>query len=201
MLVGFLVILAAVVAASSLSFVPWWSVAIPLCLIVAFLVVARRQVRRAEESFWVAASQQRPEPSNVVRRIATRVDASHGARKLAAGAGASDDPDEEPTVKLSSEAITAAAPELTEARVTAVALTTADGGSLWDPLPVTLPTYVDKPAARRTIRTIELGEPGIWSSGHSKDDSRTAATAPAAAEEAAEATSGPVAEARRAVNG
>jgi hypothetical protein len=28
--------------------------------------------------------------------------------------------------------------------------------ALWDPIPLTLPTYVTKPAARRTIRTIEL---------------------------------------------
>ena len=31
--------------------------------------------------------------------------------------------------------------------------------SLWDPLPLTLPTYVTKPAARRTIRTIDLTTP------------------------------------------
>ena len=42
---------------------------------------------------------------------------------------------------------------------------TEDGGSLWDPLPVTLPTYVTKPKARRTVRTIDLGEPGTWTSG------------------------------------
>ena len=40
---------------------------------------------------------------------------------------------------------------------------TVDGGSLWDPLPVTLPTYVIKPKARRTVRTIDLSEPGTWS--------------------------------------
>ena len=44
----------------------------------------------------------------------------------------------------------------------------ADDGSLWDPLPMTLPTYVNKARARRTVRTIELT--GISSSGHSATD-------------------------------
>lgn len=34
-----------------------------------------------------------------------------------------------------------------------------DDGALWDPLPLTLPTYVTKPAARRTVRTIDLTRP------------------------------------------
>jgi hypothetical protein len=37
---------------------------------------------------------------------------------------------------------------------------------LWDPLPVTLPTYVTKPRATRSVRTIDLGAPGVTSSGH-----------------------------------
>ena len=62
----------------------------------------------------------------------------------------------------------AAAAALEEEIVEVVAMTTADGGSLWDPLPVTLPTYVDKPVAQRSYRTIDLGEPGTWSAGHSE---------------------------------
>ena len=74
----------------------------------------------------------------------------------------------------------------------AVAIQTADGGSLWDPLPVTLPTYVDKPVARRTIRTIELSDPGMFSAGHDEEATRQAVgngrrdRAAAAAEAAAE---------------
>jgi len=45
----------------------------------------------------------------------------------------------------------------------------------WDPMPVTLPTYVDKaPAARRTVRTIDLDSTGVWSSGFSAADSALA---------------------------
>ena len=37
---------------------------------------------------------------------------------------------------------------------------------LWDPVPVTLPTYVGKAAAQRTVRTIDLDATGVWTSGH-----------------------------------
>ena len=34
-------------------------------------------------------------------------------------------------------------------------------GSLWDPIPVTAPTYVSKPLAPRTVRTIDLSAPVV----------------------------------------
>lgn len=40
------------------------------------------------------------------------------------------------------------------------------GEALWDPLPVTVPTYVTKPRAGRTVRTIDFSQPGTWTSGH-----------------------------------
>lgn len=36
---------------------------------------------------------------------------------------------------------------------------------LWDPLPITVPTYVSKPLAPRTVRTIDLSAPDVTSSG------------------------------------
>jgi hypothetical protein len=36
-----------------------------------------------------------------------------------------------------------------------------DAGTLWDPVPITVPTYVSKPLAPRTVRTIDLSGPGI----------------------------------------
>lgn len=56
----------------------------------------------------------------------------------------------------------------------AVAAPVTDAGGLWDPLPVTLPTYVNKARARRTVRTIELTGQGVTSSGHSTEDSKLA---------------------------
>jgi hypothetical protein len=80
----------------------------------------------------------------------------------------------------------AAAAHLDEERVLAVSVTTADGESLWDPLPVTLPTYVDKPVARRSVRTIDLGSEGVYSAGHDEADSQTVSETPSAPEEPAE---------------
>ena len=43
--------------------------------------------------------------------------------------------------------------------------------AMWDPVPVTLPTYVTKPAAtRRTVRTIDLDSTGVWTSGRTDAD-------------------------------
>jgi hypothetical protein len=50
----------------------------------------------------------------------------------------------------------------------------------WDPVPVTLPTYVSKPVAPRTVRTIDLDSTGVWSSGHNESDSALAREAEAA---------------------
>ncbi|WP_322937765.1 divisome protein SepX/GlpR [Nocardioides bizhenqiangii] len=44
----------------------------------------------------------------------------------------------------------------------------------WDPVPVTLPTYVDKATAGRTVRTIDLDSTGVWSSGRNAVDSALA---------------------------
>jgi hypothetical protein len=37
----------------------------------------------------------------------------------------------------------------------------AKPGSLWDPIPITAPTYVSKPLAPRTVRTIDLSAPAM----------------------------------------
>ena len=37
-------------------------------------------------------------------------------------------------------------------------------GPLWDPVPITMPTYVSKPLAPRTVRTIDLSGPEVASS-------------------------------------
>ena len=51
---------------------------------------------------------------------------------------------------------------------------------LWDPVPVTLPTYVSKPPARRSVRTIDLDSTGVWTSGRTEADSALAREAEAA---------------------
>jgi hypothetical protein len=166
-----LAITAIVGGVSALGYLPWWSALIPAALVVAFLWLARRQVRLANDAYWEWVAAVQAPASNVVQRSAARVDASHGAQREA------EDTDDEPTVTLTAAQVAAA--RGTD-RVVAVAMQTADGESLWDPLPVTLPTYVDKPVARRTIRTIELSDPSMFSSGHDEDDSAIVAASAAA---------------------
>jgi hypothetical protein len=47
--------------------------------------------------------------------------------------------------------------------------TSSDSGAAeagwWDPIQVPLPTYIGKAKATRTVRTVDLGEPGAWTSG------------------------------------
>ena len=38
-------------------------------------------------------------------------------------------------------------------------------GVLWDPVPITVPTYVSKPLAPRTVRTIDLSGPAVTAAG------------------------------------
>jgi hypothetical protein len=58
---------------------------------------------------------------------------------------------------------------------TAVPVDAPADPAVWDPLPVTLPTYVTKAAAtRRTVRTIDIDSTGVWSSGRSEADSALA---------------------------
>ena len=55
---------------------------------------------------------------------------------------------------------------LDEQLVIAAPSVATSGELVWDPLPVTVPTYVTKPRAGRTVRTIDFAQPGAWTSGH-----------------------------------
>ena len=158
---------AAVVA----GLLPWGSVFGPVAVVLAFLAVCRRQVRRRCEAYWAGAGVGADGATPVRRAI--RVEASFGERSGV-------DPDEEPTVVLrrqeprveperapeqSAEPQRAPDPLAEPQYVVPVAVSTSDGQSLWDPLPVTLPTYLSKPPAPRVVRTVALGEPGTWTSG------------------------------------
>jgi hypothetical protein len=56
-------------------------------------------------------------------------------------------------------------------------------GALWDPVPITVPTYVSKPLAPRTVRTIDLSAPSVTSS--TQQDHPVTADAPVPTEKAA----------------
>ena len=95
----------------------------------------------------------------VARFTVVRMRAELDARAATILEGA-DEP--EPTV-----AIRVAEAKEAEAPVASVDLAapTASAASLWDPIPVTVPTYMSKPLAPRTVRTIDLSAPVAGSLG------------------------------------
>jgi hypothetical protein len=127
------------------AYLPIWAPAVPGALVVGWLVLARLSVRKMN-----VRSAARPA---VDERVETRVE-THPAPK-----------DSQDLVDLLNEDTVGVPRQEIEAAL-------ADDGSLWDPLPLTLPTYVNKARARRTVRTIELT--GINSSGHDQADTTLA---------------------------
>ncbi len=146
-----------------------WSVAIPAGLTLVYLLLCRTLVRR-EHLAWdleVGRSDRgrgRGLPEEVVEPPAVRMRNPQGFEEVS---------QDEDTAAISVSALAAALPTL-------------DGESLWDPLPVTLPTYVGKPMVARTVRTIDLSEPGVSSSGRDAADSQLVAEAEVAEAAAAE---------------
>ncbi|HEU4811631.1 MAG TPA: hypothetical protein VFT00_05795 [Nocardioides sp.] len=138
----------AVAGVAAFGVIDWVYVAIPVGLLVAWLVACRLMVRK-EQAVWAP----------VRMPVATEADAP-----VAESAG----------VDLSFE----------NADTSSMAAAIAPGPidpNLWDPMPVTLPTYVTKPAAtRRTVRTINLDDSGVWTSGNTEADSQIAREAHAA---------------------
>jgi hypothetical protein len=144
---------------AAFAVLPWWTVSVPVSLTVLFLFLCRRQVRRENDALWSAR------PASAVsatsRRAAARVDASYGSMQVDVQPVAHEGQSGDDTANVPAPDVEAAP----------VAVEAAADGSLWDPLPVTLPTYVNKARASRTVRTIDLGAPGSWTSGRDEADS------------------------------
>lgn len=153
---------------------PVW-VAAPSLLVVAWLVACRVQVR-AERGL----SRPRAERRSMLSRLpSVTLPARDGAAARAARRPAPRNPDEEHTVVVSHQfedvepdrkhvmQRTALPTDALEEKLQiAVPSVSTSGTALWDPLPVTLPTYVTKPRVGRTVRTIDFDAPGAWTSGH-----------------------------------
>lgn len=162
---------------------PVW-VAAPAALVVAWLVACRVQVRGERGIGTPGALRARvgrglgsvkiPRP---VRPAAETTDDHEAARFPRRRRETS--ADEEPTVVVSGqvedvdpgrrhvmERADLAVDALDEQLQIAVPSVSTQGTALWDPLPVTLPTYVTKPRVGRTVRTIDFDAPGAWTSGH-----------------------------------
>ena len=155
--------------------IPLWSIAIPATLLVAWLVACRVQVRREYGIGSVRTSTAAPAELKVKNLKQTQPVKKKSAKR---GSSAADGED---TVQVFlgdnaedfdsgrrhvMEETPLEADALEEQLVIAVPSAASHGEMVWDPLPVTLPTYVTKPRAGRTVRTIDFNAPGVWTSGH-----------------------------------
>jgi hypothetical protein len=142
-------------ALAGLGILLWWTVAIPSTLIVAFVILTRVQLRR-----------QARERAALIAERRARALAHHDCGP--ASAPSSPSPDHEMTVEVKLPVAEPAEP------VVAAPEPAAEG--LWDPVPVTLPTYVMKEKAPApTVRTISLSGPEVFSSARTADPEPEAA--------------------------
>jgi hypothetical protein len=145
--------LLSVTALAGLGILLWWSVAIPGSLIVAFVVLTRVQLRRQARERAAFAAERR-----------ARAEAHHDRGPATAPVAS---PDHEMTIEVK-------LPEASEPVAVTKPEPPAEG--LWDPVPVTLPTYVMKEKAPdRTVRTISLSGPEVFSSARTADPEPEAA--------------------------
>jgi len=135
----------------------WWIVA-PVALLVAWLVACRLMVKgeRAQRAAAGRPPARRPAPVP--------------AEEPADEATLSDETTEAPVVR--DEAPTGSMQRVAAAEPIA-------SGDGWELVPVTLPTYVSKPKARRAVSTIDLDSTGVWTSGNTAADSALAQQADA----------------------
>jgi hypothetical protein len=160
------------------ALIPLWSIAIPATLLVAWLVACRIQVRHeygaASARTTGALTELKPATLKQTKTSAKPKQASKARRGSSASDGedtvqvflGSNNDDVEPSRRHIMEETPLEADALDEQLVIAVPAAASHGQMVWDPLPVTLPTYVTKPRAGRTVRTIDFDAPGVWTSGH-----------------------------------
>jgi hypothetical protein len=140
-----LVVNLVVVGVAAFSVIAWPYVAIPVGLLVAWLVACRLMVKSERRVLAPATRMPAETPVEEEGQVQTT----------------------EPAVEVVDEVDPM---EDTSAGIAAIV-----DPAMWDPVPVTLPTYVTKPAAtRRTVRTIDLDSTGVWTSGRTDADAQLA---------------------------
>jgi hypothetical protein len=147
-----------------------WAAAIPAGVVVGFLVLARVLVRR-ERAAWEETLRRLRGTAPVEGTDPASLSEDQTADQTAEGAS---EPElhvvarNDQGVAMISEVEDTSA---IDAAALAEALASPAVGTLWDPLPLTLPTYVSKPRATRSVRTIDLAGPGVSNAGHDAADS------------------------------
>ena len=139
----------AVVTVAAFSVIAWPYVAIPVGLLVAWLVACRLMVKGERKV--LAPTTRMP--------AETPVEEERKAEAV------------EPAAQPAAEVVD----EVDPMQDTSAGIAAIVDPAMWDPVPVTLPTYVSKPAAtRRTVRTIDLDSTGVWTSGRTDADAQLA---------------------------
>lgn len=164
-LLALMAVLSLVVGLAGAELTPWWSTAIPGGLLMLFFVISRFSVvamRRSLDARYADIQRGGDEVTVFINRAKSK-DAKASTNDSAESASAGAEEEKKPT-----------------------------GGVLWDPVPITVPTYVSKPLAPRTVRTIDLSGPAV-TSGASVQHPVTADARPTTAASAVELTeeSGP----------
>ena len=147
-----LILLAVVAVGGVAAFgaISWWYVAIPSGLLVAWLVACRIMVKGERQAMAPAARMPLEVPVESPGEAPAETPA---APKAAEPAGES---------------------AIDPMADTSVGMAAIVDPTLWDPVPVTLPTYVNKPAATRSVRTITFDDTGVWTSGRTESDAAIA---------------------------
>jgi hypothetical protein len=145
----------AVIGVAAFALIDWWYVAIPAGLLVAWLVTCRIMVKGERKA--------------LARRPRARSAAGPVARPAAPM------PTAPPAAAQAAPTVDGGDVEVDPMEDTSAGIAAVVDPAMWDPVPVTLPTYVGKPAAaRRTVRTIDLDSTGVWTSGRTEADAQLA---------------------------
>jgi hypothetical protein len=181
-LVATVAVLAAVAA---FGVVPWFAVAVPVVLLVVYVVNLRAQAKRSSaprRRVPAAAREARrapnaspapvPDPSVVVEtKGETRL-----WRSVPAGMGRPLVTEQLVTQRLAQARTAPAAQVPADEQVTEVlaveqTVTEEPQEGTWEPAEFPLPTYVTAPKAVRPVRVIDLTSPGAWTSGRFLEES------------------------------
>ena len=149
-LIVLLLLIVLVGAAAWFGYLPMYAVAVPAVLAVAYLVHLRAEAKRA-------ADRARRHDAARMRARRRYADDAYRARYLPAYASS--------TAHAAQQLPTAPEPDVL-GMVEQPAALVSDGGEVWQPVPVPLPTYVTAPPASHPVRVIDLTKPGAWASRH-----------------------------------
>lgn len=134
-LLALMAVLSLVVGLAGAELIQWWSTAIPGGLVVLFFAISRFSVIGMRR--------------NLDARYA---DIQRGG--------------DEVTVFINRAKVKAEVePAAPSAEKPVAEEKKSSAGVLWDPVPITVPTYVSKPLAPRTVRTIDLSGPAVTAGG------------------------------------